>query len=163
MKLACWALAPLSNKFPCETGSFFHCGNPCHSPQSALILSSPFSQPHPHSLPPRWGSFQLALLAWSTTLPLVLSICLSAHPPPTSLVDYFFNSLRVSVPCSFVLWHLCLFIVFRLVIILLLVVRGSEGFLPMPQSWPELQRDTFSNNCCNFHALKTHFWICSNF
>ena len=54
------------------------------------------------------------------------------------LVDFYFNSLIVGVPCSLIFWHFWLFLDFKLVIILLLVVRGSEGFLPMPPSWPEL-------------------------
>ena len=32
---------------------------------------------------------------------------------------------------------LVVYIDFRLVVILLLVVRGSEGFLPLPPSWPD--------------------------
>ena len=39
-----------------------------------------------------------------------------------------------------VLWW---FIDFRLVVILLLVVQGREGFLPMPPSWPELSTPKF--------------------
>ena len=38
------------------------------------------------------------------------------------LVDFFFNSLVVGVPCSLIFWHFWLFIDFRLVVILLLVV-----------------------------------------
>ena len=53
------------------------------------------------------------------------------------LVDFFFNSLVVRVPCSLIFWHFWLFIDFRLVVILLLlVVRGSTGFLPTLPSWP---------------------------
>ena len=54
------------------------------------------------------------------------------------LVDFFFNSLVVGVPHSLIFWCFWLFIDFRLVVILLLVVRGSEGFPPTPPSWPEL-------------------------
>ena len=54
------------------------------------------------------------------------------------LVDFFFNSLIVGVPCCLIFWCFWLFIDFRLVVILLLVVRGNEGFLPMPPSWPGL-------------------------
>ena len=35
-------------------------------------------------------------------------------------------------------WQLRLFFVLKLVVILLLVVGGSEAFLPMPPPWPEL-------------------------
>ena len=54
------------------------------------------------------------------------------------LVDFFFNSLADGVPCSLIFWHFWLVLDFRSVVILLLVVRGSEGFLPMLPSWPEL-------------------------
>ena len=53
------------------------------------------------------------------------------------LVDFFFNSLVVRVQCSLIFLRSWLFIDFRLVI-LLLVVRRSEGFLPTPPSWLEL-------------------------
>ncbi|KAF6104290.1 hypothetical protein HJG60_011268 [Phyllostomus discolor] len=35
----------------------------------------------------------------------------------------------------FFFWYFWLFIDFRLVVILLLVVQGSKGFLPIPPSW----------------------------
>ena len=121
MQLACWALVPLSNSPSCETGSFSHRCNPCCSPQSALSLSFPFSHPRPLGLLPCHGFFGRPF----------------ASLPPTGLVglvDCFFNSLMVGVPCSLIFWHFWWFIVFRLVVILLLVVRG-ERFLPMPPSW----------------------------
>ena len=67
-------------------------------------------------------------LAWVLSVPRLTDLVV--------LFDYFFNSVVVGVPCSFIFWHFWLFIDFRLVVILLLVVRGSEGFLPMPPSWP---------------------------
>ena len=68
------------------------------------------------------------------------------------LVDFFFNSLVVGVPCSVIFWHFWLFIDFRLVVILLLVVRGSEGFLPTPPSWPDLRYAFF------FIIVQYHNW-----
>ena len=59
------------------------------------------------------------------------------------LVDCFFNSFIVRVPRRLILWHFWLFIDFRLVVILLLVVWGSEGFLPTAPSWSEPQRIWF--------------------
>ena len=59
----------------------------------------------------------------------------------TSLVvlfDCFFNSVIVGVPWILIFWHFWLFIDFRLVVVLLLVVQGSERFLPTPPSCPEL-------------------------
>ena len=60
------------------------------------------------------------------------------------LIDFFFNSLVVRVPCSLIFWRFWLFSDFRLVVIRLLVVRGSKGFLPTPPSWLELQIDIFN-------------------
>ena len=53
------------------------------------------------------------------------------------LIDCFFNSLVVWVPCSLIFWQFWLFIDLRLIVILL-VVPGSEGFPPRPPSWPAL-------------------------
>ena len=52
------------------------------------------------------------------------------------LVDFFFNSLVVGVLYSLIFWRFWLLTDFRLVVILLLVVRGNGGFLPTPPSWP---------------------------
>ena len=126
--LVCGALF---NELSCETGSISHCGNPGHSPQSALSLSFPLkSAPpapphHSQGLSPHC-SFSESACAFRLLTDLVV------------LVDFFFNSLVVRVPYSLIFWRFWLFIDFRLVVILLLVVRGSEGFLPVPPSWPEL-------------------------
>ena len=124
----------LSNRLSCETGSFSH--HNCHSPQSILSLSFPVSQSLQHShclhgLLPHSEIF-LSQPAWS------LVHCLTGL---VVLVDFFFNSLVVRVPCSLIFRCFWLFSDFRLVVILLLVVRGSEGVLPMPPSWPEVPRD----------------------
>ena len=44
------------------------------------------------------------------------------------LVDFFFNSLVVRVPCGLIFWTFLSFIDFRFVVTLLLVVRGRKGF-----------------------------------
>ena len=49
--------------------------------------------------------------------------------PPTGLVEYFFNSLAAGVPYSLIFWHFWLFFVFKFVVVLLLVVRGSKAYL----------------------------------
>ena len=49
MQLTCSTLASPSNKLSCETRSFSHHSNPHCSPESALSLSFPFSQP-PHTV-----------------------------------------------------------------------------------------------------------------
>ena len=60
--------------------------------------------------------------------------------PPTSLDEcFFFNSLVVSLPYSFVLWQFCLFLVFKFVVVLLLVVRGGTVCLPMPPSLSQFE------------------------
>ena len=74
--------------------------------------------------------------------------------PPTSMDECFFNSLVVRVPHNF--WHSWLFIVFKFVIVLL-VVQGSEAFVPMPPSWPEIPRINFLkiHCCCIFLEILT--------
>ena len=67
------------------------------------------------------------------------------------LVDCFSNSLVLRVLCSLILWHFWVFIDFRLVVILLLVVQGSEGFLPMPPSWLDSQ--------FNFKKSSVDIWV----
>ena len=78
--------------------------------------------------------------------------CLALHPflpqlpistLTTSLDDcFFFNSFIVGLPCSLIFWQFWLFFVFKLVI-LLLVVWGSEAFLPTPPSWLEVSSVNF--------------------
>ena len=84
-----------------------------------------------------------------------LALCiLSLSFPPSSFGEcFFFNSLVVSVPCSLIFRQFW-FIVFRLVVILLLLVWGSEAFLSTPPSWLEL----ISSNILSapFH-LSFHF------
>ena len=62
------------------------------------------------------------------------------------LVDFFFNSLVVGVPCSLIFRPFWLFIDFRLIVVLL-VVWGSEGYLLIPPSWLELEFQFFAHSC----------------
>ena len=55
-----------------------------------------------------------------------------------SLGECFFNSSVVGLPWSLNIWQFCLFFVFKFVVVLLLVVWGSEVFLPMSPPWLEL-------------------------
>ena len=115
----------------CETGSISHLGNPSLSPPSTRSLSFPLK-----SVPP----LQLCGAgAWPSAPPLscLATVFLSPEVRLVVLVDFFFNALVVRVPCSLIFWHFWLFIDFRLVVILL-VVQGSKGFLPTPPSWQEL-------------------------
>ena len=130
----------LSNGLSCETGSFSYCRN-CHSPQPPLSpLKSALpkqptelsSQPCPLGAPRHCSFSELALAVHCLTGLVVL-------------IDFFFNSFVVGVLCSLIFWHLWWFIDFRLVVILLLVVRGSKGSLPMPPSWPEPVMFFFKN------------------
>ena len=62
---------------------------------------------------------------------------LSISAPPTGLDKcFFFNSLVVRLPYSLDFWQFSLFFVFKLVVVLLLVVRGSKTYLLMSPSWP---------------------------
>ena len=89
-----------------------------------------------------------SLLAATLPTPVCqpLPCCLSSLPQlpistsPTSLDEcFFFNSLVIGLPYSLLFWQFSLFLFFKLVVILLLVVWGSEAYLPTPPSWPELQ------------------------
>ena len=50
-------------------------------------------------------------------------------------MNVFFNSLVVGLPWSLNIWQFWLFFVFKFAVVLLLVVWGSEVFLPMSSSW----------------------------
>ena len=74
-------------------------------------------------------------------LPHVLSPLFSV--PPTRLDECFFNSLVVGLPRHLIFWQVWLIFVFKLVVVLLFVVRGSEAFLAIPPSWLEAWKDYF--------------------
>ena len=61
-------------------------------------------------------------------------------PVSTTLDEcFFFSSLVVGLPYSLILWQFWLFFVFKLVVVLLLVVRGGKVYLPMPLFWWEVK------------------------
>ena len=63
--------------------------------------------------------------------PLCQPLPISA--PPTGLDEcFFFNSLVVRLPYSLIFCQFWLYFVFKFVVVLLLVVRGSTVCLPMP-------------------------------
>ena len=98
-------------------------------PLSQLLLCSLLpclSLPHPHG-PRSHCDFSLTVVKHSPPYQSGCSLC-------------FFNSVIVGVPWILIFWHFWLFIDFRLVVFLLLIVWGNEGFLPTPPSWPELSR-----------------------
>ena len=121
----CPSIAPFYPHFPTNSpvrlGVFPIVATPAvvHSQLWVCFL---FSQPCPQGLPSH--------LRFSPSASLTGLV---------GLVDCFFNSLDVRVLCSLIFWHFWLFMDFRLVVILLLVVWGSEGFVFTPPSWSELR------------------------
>ena len=66
-------------------------------------------------------------------------LCLAAHLCPSYQFGcFFFNSLVVRLPYSSIFCQFWLFLIFKFVVVLLLVVRGGTVCLPMPPSWPEV-------------------------
>ena len=137
----------LSNKLSSESGSFSHHHNPHRFLQSEVLrLYFPTQNPVLHSLsfspvvPPilsvcRYGT------AWLASRHLVcprhpgfLSLCLLPVWMSVSSTPWLsgFHTVQFSGNSG------CFF-VFILVLILLLVVQGSEAYLSMPPSWPEGQ------------------------
>ena len=112
MQLACFSLIHFPMNSHARLGVSPTAAN--HSPQSTLSLSFTFTQPYPHGP-------QLRVLTGLVVL-----------------VDFFFNFLVVEVPHSLIFWHFWLYMDFRLVGILLLVVQGSKWFLPKYPCWLEL-------------------------
>ena len=66
----------------------------------------------------------------AAALPRVLSAWLLVSTLPTSLDEYFFNSLLVGLLYSSIFWQFWLVFVIKFVVILLLVVQGDEVYLP---------------------------------
>ena len=84
--------------------------------------------------------------------PPVFSAQLPVSTPPTGLDEcFFFNSLVVGLPHSFIFCQFWLFSVFKFVVVLLLVVWGGTMYLPMPPSWPK-------DLCILFYAFKQTLW-----
>ena len=112
--------------------------SPNHLIPSTPSLSFSLCQPRPCGPLTRWGFSQPALPVGSTSLPWFLSIrhLISL----VVLFNCFFNSMVVGVPCGLIFCHFWLFIDFRLVVILLLVVQRVSTY---PPSWPELSREFF--------------------
>ena len=95
------------------------------------VSVSPLSQPLRHS--PRSVAASPVPMVCCLTLVFLSGLYWSGG----SDWPFFFNSLIVRAPCSLIFCHFRLFIDFRFVVILLLVVQGREGFLPTPPSWLE--------------------------
>ena len=99
----------------------------CLTPQLFLQV-----YPHANVGPPIPPATTAAALPW------VLSTPAPHLYPSYQSRCFFFNSLAVRLPYSSIFWQFSLAFVFKLVVTLLLVVRGGETYLPMPPSWPEL-------------------------
>ena len=142
--------APLQ-RISCKTGNFSCCHNP-HSVLQAEVFEALFSwtgtlvcvvclalplfllaylHPNVEYSGPLPGPARSA--SHHVSCPSQLPIC----APSTSLDEcVFFNFFVVRLPSSLTFWLFWLFFVFKLVVTLL-VVQGSEVYLPMPPSWPE--------------------------
>ena len=155
----------LFNELSSETRSFSHRGNRC-SPQQALSLSFPLSQPLPCSLlpclnnPPPYHSFS------ASPALTVRNLGLQPHHSfsPSSALPVWLFCLTVSLilwllefHAVWFFWHFWLFINFRLFVILLLVVQECKGFLPTPPFWPELSCSPSFLIKVNFHILVRFF------
>ena len=125
-----------SNGLSCETGSFSCHLNPHRILQPKILrLRFPVLEPWVArsvlfpGVPLRLPTCECGT-ARSVTLPRVLSARMPVSAPPTSLDEcFFFNSLVVGLLYSLVFWQSWLFFVFKLVAVLLLVVRGSKEYL----------------------------------
>ena len=144
----------LSNELSCEAGSFTHNSqhpqvfsvigfkalySTCWSPGLRSLSRSSVVSPSLYT--------QKCGIAHSTIHHLARpsSRCLAASPlcpccPSPPLLPVF-NSLVVGLPYSSIFWQFWFF-VFKLVVVLL-VVQGSEVFLPTSASWPELLKSVF--------------------
>ena len=70
--------------------------------------------------------------------PQVLTPWLPVSAPPTGLDEcFFFNSLFVGLPYSSIFCLFWLFFLFKFVVVLLVVQRGTVC-LPIPPFWPEV-------------------------
>ena len=129
----------LSNELSSEAGSFSCCLNPHRISQSKdLRLYFPTLEPWvvwSLSLPSCSSQF-ICRQMWDCPLHQLPPCCESSpfwlpiSAPPTSLGECFFNSLVFGLPYSSISWHLWLFLVFKFVVILLLVVQGGKVYLP---------------------------------
>ena len=155
----------LSSELSCEARSFSHCHNPHRFFQAEVLrLYFPALEPwvvRSVSLPS--CSFQyIHMEMWDRPLhqllphPLPGSILqpppcrmfslpqLPVSAPPTSLDEcFFFNSLVVGLPHSSIFWQFWLFLVFKFVVVLLLVVLRSKVYPTMPPFWPEVTKIYF--------------------
>ena len=94
------------------------------------------------------------------TLLQVLSTHLPVSAPPTGVHEcFFFISLVVGLPYSWIFCHFSLVFVFKFVV-LLLIVRGGTVCLTAPPSWPEVSvfnfggkfYIVFQNGCTILHS-----------
>ena len=137
----------LSNKLSCEAGSFSHCYNTHRFLQSevlrfyfpalepwvvlSVLLPSCYTQFICRQI---WDHWVLRLPPCHVSSPLWLPV----SAPPPSLNEYFFlnpwlsdfHTIQFSDSSGY-------FFVFKFVVVLHLVVRGGNVYLPMPLPWLE--------------------------
>ena len=116
--------------------SFLHwnpafCGPPSSPASPGLVCSWMWDCPHS---PP-----VTALPAPVLQLPPfhVLSALQLISTPPTIWLNVFLQLLGCWTSMQMFFWQFRLFLVFKLVVILLLIVQRSKAFLPTPPSWPQ--------------------------
>ena len=138
----------LSKELSCEAGSLSHHLNH-HRFFHSEVLRIQFSALEPWVVQSvsisSYSSWFICMQIWDCPL-CQLPPChesslpwLPISPPPTGLDEcFFFNSLVVGLSYSSIFCQFCLFIVFKFVVVLLLVVQGGTVYLPMPPSWPEV-------------------------
>ena len=111
---------------------------PCWNPGLQSVLLPGCSSPFIHMQ--MWGHLVCQLPPCHASSPSQLQV----STPSTSLNEcFFFNSLVVGLPYSSTFWQIWLFIVFKFVVFLLLVVQWGKVCLPMPPSWTEVRRANF--------------------
>ena len=132
----------LSNELSCEAGSFS-----CHCNPQRFFTARGFEALFPHAetlgcvmsctlvVPPSLSACKCGATQFTKhhlTCPVLqLPPCCGSFPPqlpisapPTGLNEcFFFNSLVVGLPYSSIFWQFWLFLVFKLLVILLLVLR----------------------------------------
>ena len=100
---------------------------------------------------------------WTNLSTSHLLSCASSPPqlpvstPPTSRDECFFNSLVVGPPQNLNIWQFLLFFVFKFVVVLLLVVEGSEASLPMCPLWLDSWA-AFSKSLAYQYRSRSQIW-----
>ena len=154
----------LSDELLCEAGSISHQYNPHRFFTSrcfeSLVFRAETQGFHGLSLTPvlpglsacvcgtaQFTNHHLAFPVHDLALSHILSSRATRLCPSYQSGWIFLFLLGCWASILMISWQLWLFIVFKLVVILVLIVGGSEAFLPMPPSWLEAPNDNHSDRC----------------